>query len=173
MADTNNDENKEAAPIPVTDLPIQSLRNLQQQVTDQYEYISRNLATLKMARNRFNGSKVILDSYTPSNDGKETLIPLTDSLYVPGYLHTDKVLVDLGVGYFADRNPKQAQEYFVRKVKFVQSKIDQLSQKMNETENSKEQIENLLRQKINAEIQRQQNDKQTADSHENNAFLAK
>eukprot|EP01084_Bolivina_argentea_P193650 332212_1 len=108
-----------------------------------------------MARNRFNNSKVILNSYTESNNNKETLIPLTDSLYVPGYLHTDKVLVDLGVGYFAERTPKQGQEYFDRKVKFVQSKIDQLTKKMNEAQNSKEQIENVLREKINLEIQRQ------------------
>merc|ERR1711933_445942 len=115
-----------------TELPIQSLRQLQQQVTDQYEYISRNLATLKMARNPFNSSKLILDLYTESNDGKDTLIPLTESLYVPGKLHTKKVMVDLGVGYFAERTPPQAQQYFDRKVKFVQKKIDQLSQKMAE-----------------------------------------
>eukprot|EP00483_Globobulimina_turgida_P002792 UN02797 len=162
------DEKKQQQPIPITELPIQSLRQLQQQVTDQYEYISRNLATLKMARNRFNGSKVILDSYTESNNNKETLIPLTDSLYVPGYLHTNKVLIDLGVGYFAERTPKQAQKYFDRKVKFVQNKIDQLTQKMNEAQNSKEQIEAVLREKINIEIKRQQPQKSDA-----NAFLAK
>ena len=147
---------EEQQPIPITELPIQSLRQLQQQVTESYEYISRNLATLKMARNRFNGSKVILDSYTETNNDKQTLIPLTDSLYVPGYLHTNKVLVDLGVGYFAERTPKQAQQYFDRKVKFVQNKIDQLSAKMNEASNSKEQIEGVLREKIQTQIQQQQ-----------------
>eukprot|EP00483_Globobulimina_turgida_P002526 UN02530 len=162
------DEKREQAPLPITELPIQSLRQLQQQVIDQYEYISRNLATLKMARNRFNGSKVILDSYTESNNNKETLIPLTDSLYVAGYLHTKKVLIDLGVGYFAERTPKQAQKYFDRKVKFVQNKIDQLTQKMNEAQNSKEQIEVVLREKINSEIKRQQPQKSDA-----NAFLTK
>ena len=147
---------EEQQPIPITELPIQSLRQLQQQVTESYEYISRNLATLKMARNRFNGSKVILDSYTETNNDKQTLIPLTDSLYIPGYLHTNKVLVDLGVGYFAERTPKQAQQYFDRKVKFVQNKIDQLSAKMNEASNSKEQIEGVLREKIQTQIQQQQ-----------------
>ena len=151
---------EEQQPIPIAELPIQSLRQLQQQVTESYEYISRNLATLKMARNRFNGSKVILDSYTETNNDKQTLIPLTDSLYVPGYLHTNKVLVDLGVGYFAERTPKQAQQYFDRKVKFVQNKIDQLSAKMNEASNSKEQIEGVLREKINAQIAQQQQQQQ-------------
>eukprot|EP01083_Nonionella_stella_P084551 234108_1 len=151
-----------ASPIPVAQLPIQTLRQLQQQVKDQHEYISRNLATLKMARNRFNGSKVILDSYTESNNNKETLIPLTDSLYVPGYLHTKTVMVDLGVGYFAERTPKQAQEYFDRKVKFVQAKVDQLTQKMNEAENSKEQIEGVLREKIQSELAKQDQEKAKA-----------
>lgn len=156
MAESKEVKSEDQQPIPITELPIQSLRQLQQQVTESYEYISRNLATLKMARNRFNGSKVILDSYTETNNNKQTLIPLTDSLYIPGYLHTNKVLVDLGVGYFAERTPKQAQQYFDRKVKFVQNKIDQLSAKMNEASNSKEQIEGVLREKINAQIAQQQ-----------------
>merc|ERR1719277_1090755 len=151
----DNKENEQQKAVAITELPIQSLRQLQQQVTDQYEYISRNLATLKMARNRFNSSKLILDSYTESNDGKDTLIPLTESLYVPGTLHTKKVMVDLGVGYYAERTPKEAQQYFDRKVKFVQKKIDQLSQKMTETENSKEQIEEVLRNKITEQIAKQ------------------
>lgn len=166
---TTTETKQQTEPVPITELPIQSLRQLQQQVTDSYEYISRNLATLKMARNRFNGSKVILDSYTKSNNNKQTLIPLTDSLYIPGYLHTNKVLIDLGVGYFAQRTPKQAQQYFDRKVKFVQNKIDQLSQKMNEAQNSKDQIEGVLREKINAEIQKQQQQQQQSAT---NAFLS-
>jgi len=107
--------------------------------------------------------------YTEGNHKKETLIPLTDSLYVPGQLHTDKVLVDLGVGYFAERSPKQAQQYFDRKVKFVQGKIDQLAEQMQKSEHSKEQIEGVLQSKINEEIKRQQAQKK----EEPNAFLTK
>merc|ERR1712176_1474390 len=166
MGTKDNKENEQQKAVAITELPIQSLRQLQQQVTDQYEYISRNLATLKMARNRFNSSKLILDSYTESNDGKDTLIPLTESLYVPGKLHTKKVMADLGVGYYAERTPKEAQQYFDRKVKFVQKKIDQLSQKMTETENSKEQIEEVLRNKITEQIA-----KQKQPTKEANAFL--
>lgn len=169
MAESKEDET--VTPQAITELPIQSLRQLQQTVTEQYEYISRNMATLKMARNRFNGSKVILDSYTESNHKKETLLPLTDSLYVPGYLHTDKVMVDLGVGYFAERTPKEAQQYFERKVKFVQKRIDELSKKMEESANGKEQIENVLRQKIQEEVAKQQQIKN--GDKEDNPLLAK
>lgn len=35
--------------------------------------------------------------------GKKILVPLTASLYVPGYLDdADKVLVDVGTGYFVE-----------------------------------------------------------------------
>merc|ERR1719283_797548 len=125
-----------------------------------------------MARNRFSSSKVELDSYTESNHKKETLLPLTDSLYVPGYLHTDKVMVDLGVGYFAERTPKEAQQYFERKVKFVQKRIDELSKKMEESANGKEQIEKVLRQKITEEMAKQQQLKSGGDQQDN-PLLAK
>lgn len=41
---------------------------------------------------------------TITNAGKAILVPLTASLYVPGALaDTDKVIVDIGTGFFVER----------------------------------------------------------------------
>lgn len=57
---------------------------------------------------------------TKDNDGKEVLVPLTGSMYVPGKLtNPDKVVVDIGTGYYVEKKSKDAQDYFDRKVKFV------------------------------------------------------
>ena len=43
-------------------------------------------------------------SITAENDKAETLIPLTDSLYVTAKLkHTNTVVVELGTGYYVEK----------------------------------------------------------------------
>lgn len=44
-------------------------------------------------------------------------VPLTHSLYVPGKIvEADKMLVDVGTGYFVEKNPKKTAEFLERKV---------------------------------------------------------
>ena len=69
---------------------------------------------------RFQESGESLARMTKDNDGKEVLVPLTGSMYVPGKLtNPDKVVVDIGTGYYVEKKSKDAQDYFDRKVKFV------------------------------------------------------
>ena len=57
------------------------------------------------------------------------LVPLTPSVYVAGRLaEQDKVLVDIGTGYFVEKNCKGADEYYVRKVKYLQEQLNILGQ---------------------------------------------
>lgn len=49
--------------------------------------------------------------------GTSILVPLTPSLYVPATLATtDAVLVDIGTGFFVEKSPAAAQEFYTRKV---------------------------------------------------------
>ena len=57
------------------------------------------------------------------------LIPLTEALYVPAVVKTNKkVLVEYGAGYYVERNCKDAQGFFDRKVKFLVERTSQLEQ---------------------------------------------
>jgi hypothetical protein len=57
------------------------------------------------------------------------LIPLTPSVYVAGKLaEQDRVLVDIGTGYFVEKDCKGADEYYVRKVKYLQEQLGMLGQ---------------------------------------------
>jgi hypothetical protein len=45
------------------------------------------------------------------------MVPLTNSLYVPGRLaDVDEVLVDIGTGYYAKKSIASAQDFMERKV---------------------------------------------------------
>ena len=49
--------------------------------------------------------------------GTPILVPLTPSLYVPGKLaSTETVLVDIGTGFYVEKTPPAAQDFYSRKV---------------------------------------------------------
>ena len=66
-------------------------------------------------------------------DGKDVLVPLTGSMYVPGKLcNADKVVVDIGTGYYVEKPSKEAKEYFDRKVKYVTENMERVQAIGNE-----------------------------------------
>ncbi len=53
--------------------------------------------------------------------GKEIMVPLTSSLYVPGRMDDNNhVLIEVGAGYFIEKDIRQALEYCDRKSKTLQ-----------------------------------------------------
>ena len=52
--------------------------------------------------------------------GKEIMVPLTSSLYVPGVMEeNERVLVEVGAGYFVEESTDKAREYCDRKIKYL------------------------------------------------------
>jgi len=135
--------------IPLTDLPIPPIRQVQQSVKEQVEWLDSSLKTLLMAKSRFSNSRNVLTSFNSDNNDKETLVPITESLFVKGKLHSNKVLIDIGVGYFVERTPNEAKDFFDRKIKFVEDKMNDIQKKkLNEQTNNLSQIESVLSSKI-------------------------
>ena len=70
---------------------------------------------------KFNESKTALTYMEEKAAGKEIMVPLTSSLYVPGRMDDNKhVLIEVGAGYFIEKNTQQANEYCDRKSKTLQ-----------------------------------------------------
>ena len=54
-------------------------------------------------------------------------------MYVPGLLtQPEKVVVDIGTGYYVEKDSSAAQEYFNRKVKFVTENMERVQAIGNE-----------------------------------------
>ncbi|KAF7811535.1 putative prefoldin subunit 5 [Senna tora] len=70
---------------------------------------------------------IILFCFLSLISGKKMLVPLTASLYVPGTLDdADKVLVDVGTGYFIEKTMVEGKDYCERKINLLKSNYDQL-----------------------------------------------
>ena len=64
-----------------------------------------------------------------SDADSDVMIPLNSSLYIPGKLQTnEKVMVELGAGYFAEYDVEGAKGYCDRKRDFVEGSAKKVSE---------------------------------------------
>lgn len=99
------------------DLTIDQLASLKQQHEDEIKELSSQLDQLHGAKSRYINSKNVIDDMSKSTEGSTLLVPLTSSLYAPGIVQTpQKVIVELGTGYFVEKTVNDAKELITRKV---------------------------------------------------------
>lgn len=108
-----------------------------------------SLHTLKIAQTKFVDSGECVEKITPDAKGKEILVPLTGSIYVPGVIaDTENVIIDIGTGYYVQKvlisfiiwdlvkmihhfvcsfqDLAGAKDYFKRKVEFVTEHMEKV-----------------------------------------------
>ncbi|KAG7211612.1 hypothetical protein KM043_010867 [Ampulex compressa] len=115
--------------IDLTNLTLQQLKMLKQQLDQELGVFQDSLHTLKIAQSRFQESGSCLEKVTPSVKGNEILVPLTGSMYVTGRLaDTNNFLVDIGTGYYAQKGIEDAKDYFKRRVAYVTEQMEKIQQ---------------------------------------------
>lgn len=80
-----------------------------------------------MAKTKFAASKEALEQFKDGWENKTTLIPLTGSMYVPGRVKDiNSFVVDIGTGYYVEKDRESAKEYFKNRVDFVGEQLDKI-----------------------------------------------
>ncbi|KAJ1675197.1 subunit of tubulin prefoldin, partial [Spiromyces aspiralis] len=83
---------------------LQQLSQIREQLEQEISQLTSGFTQLKQAQASFRDCKMSLDALKPENKDKPILVPLTESLYVPGTLDDIKsVLVDVGTGYYIEK----------------------------------------------------------------------
>lgn len=121
-------ESKEGeAPTDITKLPVEQLNMIKKQLENEIKALAQNYHGLRSAKARFTESKKALEPFTPENNGKSLLVPLSESLYVPGVMSDVKeVMVDIGTGYFVSKSIPEAKIYFEKKNNFLSSRLKEV-----------------------------------------------
>ncbi|XP_060776290.1 prefoldin subunit 5 isoform X2 [Neoarius graeffei] len=89
----------------VSELSLPQLEGLKSQLDQETEFLSSSIAQLKVVQTKYVEAKDSLNVLKKSNEGKELLVPLTSSMYVPGTLNdVEHVLINVGTGYFVEKN---------------------------------------------------------------------
>ena len=117
-----------AREINIGQLSIEQLNGLKVQHEEELRGLQQQLETLHGAKNRFINARQTLDESKKSAEGAPLLIPLNGSLYVPGTIaQPDKVIVELGTGYFCEKTIPAAKALIDRKTALVTSSIDSVA----------------------------------------------
>lgn len=88
--------------------------------------------------------------------GSEILVPLTGSMYVTGKLaDTDNVLVDIGTGYYAEKNITEAKDYFDRRVAYVTEQMEKIQQLGLDKSKARDATVDVIEMKYQSQMQKE------------------
>ena len=125
------------------DLPVHQLQTVRHQLDEEIQVLTRSFASLKQAQHKFNESLQCLKG--PLD--QQVLVPLTNSLYVPGTLN-NKIMVDVGTGYYCEMDQVKAQDFYSRKVEYVQTNLNTLETTVNQRHGQKQALIQVLEAKL-------------------------
>eukprot|EP01128_Nolandella_sp_AFSM9_P010032 TRINITY_DN6799_c0_g1_i1.p1 TRINITY_DN6799_c0_g1~~TRINITY_DN6799_c0_g1_i1.p1 ORF type:complete len:156 (-),score=46.13 TRINITY_DN6799_c0_g1_i1:104-547(-) len=137
--------------IDIQSLSPEQLSQLAKQVEQEIEYMLQNYRAVQSVISSYSEAREVLDELTPANKGKEIFLPLTSSLYVPGTLsNPEKVIVDVGTGYYMEKTVSSAQDYTERKLANLKKTSEDIEGSVESKRNSLAQITMVLGAKIKA-----------------------
>jgi prefoldin alpha subunit len=138
--------------IDITTLSSQQLSSLQARLSQELEHLTSSHQRLRSAQSRFRDcirsiqegviaqkkgtnshpsptfSPYPYSANVDTHQGAALLVPLTTSLYVPGQLASnEKVIVDVGTGFYVEKSTKDA-------VKFYNGKVEELNKNLADIE---------------------------------------
>ncbi|KAE8149783.1 putative prefoldin subunit 5 [Aspergillus avenaceus] len=142
----------------INSLSSQQLRALQSRLSSELEHLTSSHAKLRAAQSKFRdcvrsiNEGVVGKSAGESKEEQGILVPLTSSLYVRGKLaDREKVLVDVGTGFYVEKTAPKAIEFYEDKVKGLEANLVEL-EKVVQTKSSQQRLfEEALRQKLLSE----------------------
>ena len=81
--------------------------------------------------------------------GAEVMVPLTQSLMIPGRLtKTNAVLVDIGTGFYVEKTTDQATNFCERKADMLEQQCSQLHTEVEQTRSKLHAVETTMQQKM-------------------------
>ncbi|ATZ54712.1 Bcgim5 [Botrytis cinerea B05.10] len=136
--------------IDLTSLTTAQLTQVKKQLDDELEHLTSSFQQLRAAQNKFREClRSISTGVGKTFEGKPILVPLTTSLYVPGELaDTENVIVDIGTGFYVEKNTKDAIKFYEAKVEEIGTNLKDLEIIVNNKSNSLRVVEDVLRQKV-------------------------
>ncbi|KUI66241.1 putative prefoldin subunit 5 [Cytospora mali] len=125
-------------------LSAQQLTAVKKQLDEEVEHLTTSFAQLQAAQIKFKDCLRCVKTQGASQDKKEILVPLTNSLYVKGNLSSpDTVLVDIGTGFFVEKDVKSASEFYEGKIKDLGGNITDLEAIVQNKSNTLRAVEEV------------------------------
>lgn len=76
------------------------------------------------------------------------MVPLTNSIYVPGHLaDLSKVLIDIGTGFYVEKTPVEAERHFAKRAALLKDEQDKTTQVHTQKRQQLEAVSSVLQRK--------------------------
>ncbi|KAI6126929.1 Prefoldin [Pisolithus sp. B1] len=138
----------------IADLDIQQLAEVRRQLEEELSHLTNSFAQLKQAQSKFKQCVDNVQEIKPKNTGTTILVPLTNSLYVPGKLSDlEHVIVDVGTGYYVKKTREEARKYYSSKVEYIRSNLESLSETIQKKQENVNYLINVMQAKIGEQSQ--------------------
>uniref|UniRef100_A0A3B3ZEY3 Prefoldin subunit 5 n=1 Tax=Periophthalmus magnuspinnatus TaxID=409849 RepID=A0A3B3ZEY3_9GOBI len=143
--------------VSLTDVSLPQLETFKAQMDQEIEFLTSSIGQLKVAQTKFVEAKESLSVLNQNNKGKELLVPLTSSMYVPGTLDdVEHVLVDVGTGYYVEKSVDDAKGFFKRKIDFITKQIESIQPALQEKHTIRQGVTEVMNMKMQQLQQSQQ-----------------
>ncbi|KAL4071860.1 Prefoldin subunit-domain-containing protein [Scleroderma yunnanense] len=140
--------------INIADLDIQQLAEVRRQLEEELNHLTNSFAQLKQAQSKFKQCVENVAEVKPENTGTTILVPLTNSLYVPGKLSDpEHVIVDVGTGYYIKKTRAEATKYYSAKVDYIRGNLETLSETIQKKQENVNYLINVMQAKLQAQAQ--------------------
>ncbi|KAI8101779.1 hypothetical protein M9434_006845 [Picochlorum sp. BPE23] len=134
--------------IDISQLSVGELQQLQQQLSNEVNNFVNSLVALQRTAARFAAAGRSVEGLKDAKEGDTLMLPMTESLYVPGTLKSvETVLLEVGTGYYIERDVDAGIDYCRRKVMLVKDRVEQLSQIIQSRRDALQQIAMYIEQK--------------------------
>ncbi|KAF4549501.1 Prefoldin subunit 5-like protein [Elsinoe fawcettii] len=149
--------------VDISSLPLPQLQQIQKQLSSEVQHLTSSYSSLRTAQAKFKdcitsintGVRAPKSSSTATSlsslqsQQRSLLVPLTTSLYVPGTLaDSEKVLVDVGTGFYVEKNVDDAVGFYEGKVKELGESVKGLEQVVGQKQGSLRVVEEVMRGKM-------------------------
>ncbi|NXA56988.1 PFD5 protein, partial [Nothocercus julius] len=148
-----------AQQVNVAELSLPQLEVLKSQLDQEVEFLSSSIAQLKVVQTKYVEAKDCLAVLHKSNEGDPrssprarlpvSLDPRCLRMYVPGkLLDVERVLLDVGTGYYVEKSADDARDFFKRKVDFLTKQMEKIQPALQEKHAMKQAVVEMMSQKI-------------------------
>lgn len=142
-------------------LSPQDIQELHRTMLIEIDAVTQNQQQLRVAHTKYQQSLNSVRQLVPTKEKTvETLVPLTSSMYMLGEVRqVEKVMVDVGTGYFVEKSLEDGIKFFESKLALVEDQLDKLDQIVAAKRNDLAKVRasmSMMQKRMQAAQQRQQ-----------------
>ena len=150
---------------------LQELANLKKSHEEDLQSFGNSLNSFRYLQRKLDDDKVIVNNLSKrSGDDLQVLIPMSNSLYLPGRLtDSNKYIVDIGTGYLAERNSQQTIDSLEHTLKVVKDNTEKVLGEISKRRDVVDQINIAIQKKYMEQMGKQQAQQGGADAFKKKA----